>query len=193
MGRPLTFDHLVGKKKPLTKTVPVVLDPDLAEVYEEARRARDLANARVQVRDDAEAHAQLLDADRALEEVRQRLEDEGAVAYFKFRGIGRAAYEALVDRHPPTAEQRSQAKSKGLDGQAWNPDTLPQALVAACLVEPKLSADEVDQLWASPNWNQAELAVLLTTAIEVNGTRRTVDMGKDSRRTPASGGRSLTA
>lgn len=193
MGKPLTFDHLIGKKKPLTKTVAAVLDPDLAEVYEEARRDRDMAHARHQVRDDAESAAQLLDADRRLEELRQQLEDEEAVAYFKFRGIGRARYEALVDRHQPTENQRTKAKASGMGEIAWNHDTFPPALVAACLVDPPLTEEEVAQLWASEDWNQAELVTLLNTAIEVNGSRRTVDLGKDSRQTRSSAAKSRTA
>lgn len=193
--RPLTFDHLVGKKKPLTKTVPVVLDPDLAELHEEARRDRDVAHARVQVRgDDPEAAAQLLDADRRLEELRQQLEDADAIAYFTFRGIGRARYEALVDKHPPTLEQRTKAKATGMGELAWNHDTFPPALVAACVTEPAMTEEQVAQLWASEDWNQAELVTLLNAAIEVNGSRRTVELGKGSRRPTRSGGpKSATA
>jgi hypothetical protein len=194
MGRPLTFDHLIGKKKPLTKRVPVVLDPDAAEEYEEARRAADLAHARVQVRpEDPESHAKLLEADAALAALRDRLEDEEAVVYFTFRGIGRAAYEKLVDLHPPTAEQRTKAKAGGLGDIAWNHDTLPPALVAACLIDPQLTDDQVLQLWNDPDWNQAELAQLLNAAIEVNGQRRTVELGKDSRQTRSSAAKSRTA
>lgn len=194
-ARPLTFDHLIGKKKPLTKTVPVVLDPDLAEEYEEVRRAADLAHARVSVSpDNAEAHAQLLEADAALQQLRQRLVDEDAVVTFRFRGIGRAAYEKLVDLHPATAEQRMKAKSQGItDGLAWNTDTLPPALVAACCVEPPMTQEEAARLWSDPNWGQAELGQLLSAAIEVNGQRRTVELGKDFKRTPNSEAKSPTA
>lgn len=194
-ARPLTFDHLIGKKKPLQKKVAVVLDPDLAEAYEEARRAADLAHARVQVRpEDSEAAAQLLEADAALQQLRERLMDEGAVVQFHFRGIGRAAYEKLVDMHPATAEQRMKAKAGGLGDQlAWNPETLPPALVSACCTEPAMTVDQAMQLWNDPNWGQAELGQLVAAAVEVNGQRRTVDLGKDFRRTPNSEAKSPTA
>lgn len=194
MGRPLTYDHLVGKKKPLTKTIAVVLDPQLAEEYEAARSARDMAKYRADARPaDSEAAMALLEADAALEAVRNRLDDEEAIAEFRFRGIGRAAYEALVDKHPPTAEQRMKAKASGFENIAWNPDTFPPALVAACLIEPDLAYEDVLGLWRSDDWNQAELQELLNAAIAVNGTRRTVELGKDSRPTPISGHRSPTA
>jgi hypothetical protein len=194
MARPLTYDFLAGKKKPLKKTVVVVLDPDLAETYEEARRERDVAHARVQVAsNNPEAHAALLDADQALAVLREQLEEEDAIATFTFRGIGRAAYEGMVDRHRPTPEQRTQAKANGMGELAWNPETLPPALVAACLIESALTEAEVAQLWSSPDWNQAELGVLLNAAIEVNGSRRTVDLGKDFRQTRSSDQKSRTA
>lgn len=194
-ARPLTFDHLIGKKKPLTKTVSVVLDPDLAEEYEEARRAADLAHARVQVRpEDNEAAAQLLEADAALQQLRQRMLDEQAVVMFRFRGVGRAAYEKLVDLHPATADQRMRAKAGGLgDGLAWNPETLPPALVAACCVEPAMTLEQAQALWLDPNWGQAELGQLLAAAIEVNGQRRTVELGKGFSTTRNSEAKSPTA
>lgn len=200
--RPLTADFLAGKKKPLRKTVPVVLDPDLAEAYEEARRDRDMAQARVQVSpDNPESHAALLDADAKLAALRDQLESEDALAHFTFRGIGRGNYEAIVDKHPPTAEQRTKAKANGLGDLAWNHDTMPPVLVHACLVEvfiggekqPDMTLEEVQGLWDDPDWNQAELGVLLNAAIEVNGSRRVVELGKDSRVTRSSGAKSLTA
>lgn len=166
-------------KKPLTKTVAVVLDPDLAEEFEEARRTREVAALRSD-RDgkDTEAAFQLLEADQKLADLRRRLEAEEAVVHFKFRGIGRHAYEALVDAHPPTPEQRTKAKAGGFEAVAWNYDTFPPALVAACLVAPAMSVDDVAAIWDSADWNQAELQTLLNAAIEVNGTRRTVELGK---------------
>jgi len=115
--------------------------------------------------------------------------------WMTFRGIGRARYDALQERHPPTAEQQLKTKQQlGTDDKlAWNPDTFPPALIAACLVEPKLTEEEVQRLWISDEWNQAELATLITTALEVNSTRRTVELGKDLRETRGSERKSSTA
>lgn len=179
MTRPVPLDRLLSKKKPLTKTVAVVLDPDLAEEFEDARRLRDTARMRVdRSPKDTEAAFALIESDQKLDELRGRLEAEDAVMMFRFRGIGRVGYEQLVDRHPPSAEQRTKAKSQGYEALAWNPETFPQALVAACLIEPELSFEQVCELWDSADWNQAELQVLLNAAVEVNGTRRTVELGK---------------
>lgn len=190
--RPTPLDHLLSRKRPVRKTVTVVLDPELAEDHEEASRAVRVAEVRAEARpSDTEAQAQLWEAQEALRQVEVRLTDEEAVASFTFRSIGRAAYDALVDRFPATAEQRQKAKAQGiLDAGGvlgWNPETFPPALVAACLVEPKLSEDEVAAVWASEDWNQAELQTLLGAAIEVNGTRRVVDLKKGLRPTRLSG------
>jgi hypothetical protein len=187
MTRPLTFDHLRSQKKPVTKTIPVVLDPDLADEYETAKRARDVAAVRADARPaDSELAFLLLEADQALEAVIARLEEEEAVVWFTFRGIGRAAYTALAGEHPPTAEQRAKARAMNSDATV-NTDTFPPVLIAACLVDPPMTAEQAVGLWDDPNWNDAELGALYGAAIEVNGTRRNVDLlKKDLRPTRSS-------
>jgi hypothetical protein len=192
--KPLTFDHLRSRKKPTTTSVTIVLDPDLYDTYDAARRRRDQAQAQAAARpDDSEAAAQLWEAQDSFDKVERRLEEEEALAVFTFRSIGRKAYDDLVADHPPTKDQRLKAKASGLGDIAWNHDTFPPALVAASLVEPALDAEQMAALWADPNWNQAELVALMNAAIEVNGTRRTVEVGKDWRATRTSGLRSPTA
>lgn len=186
MPQPLTFEELVSRKKPATVTVPVALDPDLAGELEDARRARDLAAVKAEARpNDSDAQARLWETEEAYDRLMARMEEEGVVVHFVLRAIGRATYDALQDAHPPTQEQRNKAKRLGLDASgalAWNPETFPAALVAASLVEPKLSEAEMQALWADDNWNQAELSELFAAAVKVSGTRRTVELGKDSTR-----------
>lgn len=201
-GRPPTFDHLLSRKRPVTKTVIITLDPDLAEEHTAAKRHQEATAAKAANRpDDTEAHTELWEAEQRLADLEQRLADEDAVAFFTFRSIGRAAYDALVDEHQPTAAQRAEAKARGMGTIAWNPDTFPPALVALCLEsvrlpgsEPeKLSEAQVRALWESDDWNQLELGELFTAAAEVNGTRRTVELGKDWPRTRSTGPSSTTA
>lgn len=194
--RPATFDHLVGKKKPLQRTIPIVLDPELADEYEIARKDRDLLRTRLELRsDDLEVAARLEQAEKRVAEVEERLTDAEGVVWVTFRGVGRARYDALVEAHPPSAEQQLKAKQQlGTDEKLmWNPDTFPPALIAMSLVEPQLTEVQVLKLWTSEEWNQAELANLLTTAMEVNSTRRTVELGKDLHVTRGSGSKSGTA
>lgn len=179
-GRPVTRDHLVGKKKPLTKRIPIVLDPDLAEEHERARRDRDVAQMRSEANPkDPESAFALIGAEDRLAELRRRLEDEGAIVWFTLRGIGRTRYDALLDAHPPTAEMRLKAKAAGFETASWNWDTFPPALVHACLVDSDLTLEDLQEMWDSDDWNQAELTEILNAAVAVNGTRRTVELGKD--------------
>lgn len=185
--RPPTLDHLLSRKKPVTRTVWVCLDPELAERHEELRKARDVAALRAGARaDDSDAQARLWEAEAALERAQAELDEGDVMVSFTFRSIGRAAYDALVNAHPPTPAQRAQAKSLGQDTNI-NLETFPPALVAACLVEPKLSVDEAQALWRDDNWNQAELTKLFNGAFAVNSTSPSGDLGKDSRRTQLSG------
>ena len=39
-------------------------------------------------------------------------------------------------------------------------------------VEPQLTADEVEAMWASDQWNTEELAALAMAALDANQTRR---------------------
>jgi len=170
------------------------MDPELAELHGDAKRAQEIAANRAAARpNDTDAQAELWRAEQALEELENRLRDEDAIVEFTFRSIGRAAYDALANAHQPTALQRAQAKALGMGEIMWNTETFPPALVAASLVEPKLSAEEVESIWRDDNWNQAELNALLQAAVEVNGTRRTVELGKGSSKTRSSGPNSTTA
>jgi hypothetical protein len=182
----VTYDDLVSRKKPVTKTVTIVLDPVLADEYEDAKRERDVASARAGARPaDSDVQARLWEAEETLARLEARLEEERALVRFTFRAIGRAAYDALASLHPPTPAQRAHGKATGQE-TVVNEETFPPALVAASLVEPKLSPAEAQALWADDAWNSAELLALFAAAAGVNGTRRTVELGKGSRRTQPS-------
>jgi hypothetical protein len=125
----------------------------------------------------AEAQA----AHDALEERR----DECAIE-FVFRSIGRPAFEELVGEHPATKAQKEEAKREGNEDLTWNPETFPQALVKAALVSPEMSEEDVEEMWDSPDWNQAELISLFYAALEVNQSRRIIEVGKGSGTTQSS-------
>ena len=73
------------------------------------------------------------------------------VATFLFRSIGAKEWELLVSKHKPTTEQRA-------DGQAFNPDTFPAALLARVCIDPVITEEEWREIWVSPDWNRGELA-----------------------------------
>lgn len=191
MARPATADHLRSKKQPATKTVEVVLDPALAEEVREAERRRDDAARRLAVRpDDNTIQDEEWEATSALEALRARAVKEDAVVTVRFRSIGRHAWDDLIRSHPPTDQQIAEAKASGMGDLNFNSDTFPPAVVAASLDEPKMTVDEVAAIWDSPEWNQAELGILFAAALEVNNSRHTLDLGKDSSGTAATGQKS---
>ena len=193
MTRPATFDHLRSRKKPLMRTTEVVLDAELAERYEEARTEVDVAQIRVNGKpNDPDLALALRAAEAKLAAVRKELQESDAVVRITFRGIGRRAYDDLIAEHPPTLEQLAKAKKEGHQDLGFNVETFPPAIVAASMVEPDLTYEQVLELWNSDDWNQVELGNLFSLAMQVNGTRKTVDLGKDLSETGASAPRSGT-
>lgn len=73
-------------------------------------------------------------------------------------------YDDLLSEHPPTKEQKAA-------GGTYNPDTFNPALIAACLVEPQLSAEEVLEIWEGGDWSRGELSDLTMAVLTVNNGR----------------------
>lgn len=125
--------------------------------------------------------ARLLGRKPQRQEVAVVIDDETTTT-FVFEAIAGAAYDALLIAHQPTDEQRD-ALGMGL---GWDPTTFPAAVVAASLVEPQLSEDEVRQLFTSKAWSRGEVDQLVTAAILVNNRPRSAAVGKGSGTTPSS-------
>ena len=79
----------------------------------------------------------------------------------KFQAIGAQAYDKLVEKHPPNAQQR-------VDGASYNLDTFAPALIAACSVEPELTPADAKEIWESEDWSRGDLMVLFRNAVELN-------------------------
>src|SRR5688572_29139695 len=110
MTRPQPMDHLPSQKqkKPVTKRVPIALDSDVADAYEEAKVAYDEAKRSDDYKSTDASRAALAEATEALEAARAELEENTEI--FVFRSIGRKPFEDLVDEHQPTQEQVAEAK-----------------------------------------------------------------------------------
>lgn len=177
LQRPATFDHLRSRKKPMVKRVTICLDPDLAAALDEARSEHDVAKVRYETKPtDAERATALETAEAALAEATQAVEAEAVT--FVFKGLGRRRYDDLISAHPPTEDQRKKHKRQTGGDLEWDPEKFPVAVVAASLVEPHLTVDQVAELWNDDTWNSAELMELFWAAINVNQQRRVVDLGK---------------
>ena len=193
MARPATADHLRSGKQPATKTVEIVLDPDVARAVHDAEARVEQAEARQRLNPDDEAAQDALWAAREeLDALRAEAAKGDVVVAVKFRSIGRHAYDDLIRQHPPSEEQQAEAKTAGVELN-FNPETFRPALVAVSMEEPKMALEDVAAMWDSPDWNAAELTALFNGAVEVNSRRVVLDLGKGSPGTVTTGPKSRGA
>jgi hypothetical protein len=97
------------------------------------------------------------------------------VVIFKLRRLGRAEYDALVTRHPPTPEQRKEDEAKPAGQQRiWNEVTMEPELVALACIDPKLTVAEAaaiirgeDSEEGGPLLSKGEAEMFLTRAFAV--------------------------
>ncbi len=147
----LSLADLRGKKKPVTRSVEIFLDSEVATDINRAQaRLNDLEErlGKDPHRRDLQIKREQVEAE--LERLQAEAAESGAVATFSFRALGRKAYEKLIEEHPVTKEQQREARERGADvglptqiGRLhWNADTFPPALVAAASYEPKISHEE---------------------------------------------------
>lgn len=176
--RPLTYDHLRSMKKPIYRSVTIALDSEVADQFNAAKDKLDLAKARLDVRpEDDQLMRAVEDAEASYQAIKATMEENAVV--FKFRSIGRRKFEELVFQHQPTKEQLDDAKKNGNGPLQWNTDTFPPVLIAASLVSPEFTPEEVKDLWEDDDWSGSELAEIFFTALACNNERKIVDLGKD--------------
>ncbi|MFH8752935.1 hypothetical protein ACH4GK_17930 [Streptomyces rimosus] len=90
---------------------------------------------------------------------RKRL--KASAVEFRLRALGRLAWSDLVAAHP--------SKDKA---QAWDPETFPQALLAACCVEPAMKPEQVADLFEV--LNEGQRIALCQAAYDVNAEATSV-------------------
>lgn len=115
-------------------------------------------------------------ADAAADAAEKALEP--SVVWFEFRSIGRKAYDDLVKQHPPGEAENKEHLEQYKVPAPYNAESFAPALIAASLVEPALTVEQVQELFEDEAWNGAEIIQLWQAAQEVNSTRRVVELGK---------------
>lgn len=173
----LTYAELKKRKKPSVKRVPVVFDSEIAEEFNELNL--EVTNAKEDMEmnpRNKELRTKYFDLKEKLDALLPKVEEQ--TVEFVFRSIGRARFDEVMESCPPTDKQLNDAKKKGEDVPLWNGDTFPPALVAACIVEPELTEDEVFEIWEDEDWNHAEVLSLFMAALEVNQSRNIANLGK---------------
>lgn len=169
-GRPAPKDRL-ARKKPMERRVPVPLDPQLVEELNDAMA--ELEGARMAKV--AQAELDRL-ADRAAV---ARAAVEAETVTLTFRAVGRRAWDALLEEHPPTEEQDKEHRAEYKGARApYNGDTFPPAAIHASLVaggHDDISIEDVVG-WCD-DWNMTEIMELFAAALEVNTQRRVASLG----------------
>lgn len=87
--------------------------------------------------------------------------DDKTTIEFTFRGIGRKAFNTLVEEH----------QAPEGDGE-WDIETFPPALISASCESPPMTPQEAKELWDDPNWSVQELDQVFTGALKVNAALR---------------------
>lgn len=186
MSKIKSYQELKSKKKPVLQRVVIALDGDRADEFNAKRTAMELADeAHRNEPKSTKLKNEFLSAKEAYDALLADVEDY--TVEFVFRSIGRPAFEELVDSCQPTNKQIQEARKKDEEEPVWNPDTFMPGLIAKAIVEPELTEEDVFDLWESPEWNQAELLSLFFAALQVNQSRKVVDLGKESGQTLALG------
>ena len=161
-----TLDKIRDAKKPNVETRLIPLDPEWAKQFEVQSERRERALRAVRAAKSKvtrePAQAELDEADEELEELESRR--ESSVIEFRLAGLNPHVYEEVVQANQPSAKQRREFSERG-DTLMWNPDTFPSALVAACLLDPKLTAEEVAELEQFENWLAADSQSLFEGAM----------------------------
>lgn len=161
-----SWESIRARKRPIVRSVALCLDSTLIDAVRDAEAARDAADAKGQ----RAAARRLTEAEQA--------RDEASVT-FRFRALARDEYERLVVAHPATDTDREDAEKHGDPPPEFGRSFQP-ALVAAAIVEPSLSADEVTEMWASADWAYGELLTLFAVANGASASSSVVDVGKGS-------------
>lgn len=163
------------RKKLPTRTVPILLDPDLRLRYDELSAELPKAQAR-----DARVERGLGESDEAtkieaeLDELEEQIRE--STVEFVVQALPRAEWRELLEAAPPTPADIEE----GLDHDA---ESLFAPLLAACAVEPELSLSDAEAIYEE--WSETEVTRLYVGCIRVNREVRDVPFGKRGSERPS--------
>jgi hypothetical protein len=145
-GQTRSAAEVLAKAQTRTGRVRLVLDGDLLDEHARLEDALDAASDG----EKREIAEQIVDCE-------QRLAD--AEVEFVFRGLGRPTWRKMVADHPPTDTQRA-------EGADFNVDTFPFEAMAASLVDPAMTADQVREL--EEHLDEVQFSTLWSACIRAN-------------------------
>ncbi|WP_424216024.1 hypothetical protein ACN20G_28160 (plasmid) [Streptomyces sp. BI20] len=163
VGRRTAADVAARIRRP-RKSVPLVLDGEVADAIEQAERQLAYAIELDEESNEPDQAPALRERLRALHE-----QAEESRQTFVFQGIPSRRYRVLVGQNPPTDAQLDDARRKaaflGVDPvmPEVDQDGLAAALCAAMAVEPAGTPEEWAALW--DELSDGQIAVLYSTAL----------------------------
>lgn len=196
------LDRLRSRKKPVYTRFAIPTDYGKLEARDEAQARVGQLEAQLRLspglKDEAARvlNAELSSAKEDLEFAEEELEEN--IVWFYARSMGPRNFDDLVSRHPPTPEQRQEAKKDGVGPILYNPDTFLPELVTSCVfwidnpgdkeVLVPLTDEFVKEMQEGTDWTKGEYLQIAEKAQEVNQViRRVGNLGNGSRRTRGSG------
>lgn len=166
-AKALTIAQIKKQKKAVTKKVVIQLDGEVSDRIVELRRLHVAARDSDRMSNETDKAPEILkQVDSLVEESRD------TERVFTFKSVGRFRYDELVLANPPTKEQKK-------DKAEFNADTFPPALVAESCVDPEMSLEDAVEIFASPDWNGAELRKIFFGALEVNTETGDIPLSRD--------------
>lgn len=176
------------RKQPPSKRVGIVMDSRYQDAIESAERKLGLLQLRARAlgtQGDRQLAADLADAEEALEAAQAAALEH--TEWFIAKALSTREWDALLAKHPPTKDQKAEARKENRVVQ-YNTDTFPPAAIEACvylvtkldepdpatgLMErhdplPREFVKEMFEGGEESQWNQGELVTLVNAAQAAN-------------------------
>lgn len=163
-------------KKPNEKQVDILLEPLLkAKVEEKTREVEQLTRAEQRGRKDL-SQKSAIKAQEELDAIMDEVRSESVT--FLFRDIGRKKLDTLIAAHRPTEEMKTQWKDEGNAGSlAYNLETFPPALIAACCVDPEMSLEDAQAI--CEEWGGGDIEALFYGALASCREQTSIPLSKN--------------
>lgn len=198
------LDHLRSRKKQVYLDVAIPDDGSYLVARDEARA--EFARVDLKSRMGRDRRADLpADVQEEVDEARAKMQEaenelRPHLMWFRATSLPPKVYDKLVSEHPPTDEQRKEAKKDGITALAYNPETFLMELIVECVSYIYAEGDEIENAYPDPktgkfspdvkfepltkafikemeeggNWAQGEIMVLAEAAANVNQNIRRV-------------------
>jgi len=170
-----TIEEIRRRKKPLSATIEISLDPDLTREMVALEAQIERAQSRSNIAQGAaglagaRSLADLPDVEQLqadLDALWVRAREESAIQAFVFKDPGRKAYDDLVTACPPSDEQKQEWRDGGGDGSlAYDPDLFVPRLMALCATSPEMTEADAEAL--CDEWSTGDITKLFNGALSV--------------------------